>query len=274
MVLPETAFVNVGLVSGYRRKRQRAFEDMSSTEMAPRLALLSVLCTGSGVMVLLQIHSDNLLALAVAPLLRPLGWLGIALGVALVPIAALIWRHGLRAQGAFSRTGFTRADLRKLSPDQFEEWCADRLRERGYQVTIVGGQSDHGVDLIAERDGRRMVVQCKRWFGIRLVGEPQVRDLYGAMQHEQASTAMVITTGQYSEAATKWAENKPIRLCGAEQLLAGTPLAAIKPTAITAASKQQCPSCGRDLLRRTNRRTQDVFWGCSGYPTCRFTRAS
>lgn len=242
--------------------------------MAPRLALLAAMCIGSGVMVLRLINSDNLLAVAVAPLLSPLGWLGIALGVALVPIAVLTWRHALRAQGAFRRTGFTPRDLRKLSPDQFEEWCAERLREQGYRVAVVGGQSDHGVDLIAERDGQRMVVQCKRWFGARLIGEPQVRDLFGAMQHEHASSAMVLTTGQYSEAATKWAENKPIRLWGAEQLIAGTPQAAIRPTTITAASEQRCPSCGLDLVRRTNRRTQDVFWGCSGYPTCRFTRAS
>lgn len=261
-------------MSGYRRRRERSFDEMTAAEAAPRLTLLAALCIGGGVFTLTQANSNNLWSIALSPLFRPLGWIGVATGLVLVPIAALVWRRAARNRAAFSRTGYTRQDLRALSPNQFEEWCAGRLREQGYRVTVVGGQGDHGVDLVAEREGARMVVQCKRWFGVRLVGEPQVRDLFGAMQHDQASSAMVITTGQYSEAATKWAQGKPIRLWSAEQLVAGSPLASSKPSPITVARQQQCPSCGRNLLRRVNRRTQDVFWGCAGYPTCRYPRAT
>ena len=261
-------------MSGYRRKRERGFDEMTAAEAAPRLMLLAAFCIGSGIYALIHAGSNNLWSIAFASISRPMGWISVATGVVLVPIAALVWRRAVRNKAAFSRTGFTRKDLRALSPDQFEEWCADRLREQGYRVSVVGGQGDHGVDLIAEREGARMVVQCKRWFGVRLVGEPQIRDLFGAMQHEQASSAMVMTTGQYSEAATTWAQGKPIRLWGAEQLIAGSPPAAIKQTTITATSAQHCPSCGRTLLRRVNRRTQDAFWGCAGYPTCRYTRAT
>ena len=261
-------------MSGRRRKRERGFNEMTAAEAAPRLTALAALCIGSGIFALVQTGSANPMSAAFASILRPLGWIGIATGLVVVPIAVLVWRRACRNQAAFHRTGFTPKDLRALSPEQFEEWCADRLREQGYRVSVVGGQGDHGVDLIAEREGARMVVQCKRWFGVRLIGEPQIRDLFGAMQHERASSAMVITTGQYSEAATTWAQGKPIRLWGFEQLIAGTPPASVKPTTITAASREQCPSCGRDLIRRVNRQTQAKFWGCAGYPTCRFTRAT
>jgi len=139
-------------------------------------------------------------------------------------------------------------------------------------VSPVGGQGDHGVDLIAERDGARTAVQCKRWFGVRSVGEPEIRDLFGAMQHEGASSGLVLTTGRYSDAAVKWAQGKPIKLWGVEELMAGSPPASVRPTVLSAPSTQACPSCGRDLVRRVNRNTQIPFWGCAGYPACRFTR--
>jgi len=57
------------------------------------------------------------------------------------PILALWWRHVLRADAANERTTNTRAQLRDLSPDQFEEWSAKRLGELGYTVRRTGGQA-------------------------------------------------------------------------------------------------------------------------------------
>lgn len=38
---------------------------------------------------------------------------------------------------------------------------------------------------------------------------------------------------------------------------------------------RKCPRCGKDMVLRTTRRGPNVgrrFWGCSGYPACRYTR--
>jgi ssDNA-binding Zn-finger/Zn-ribbon topoisomerase 1 len=35
-----------------------------------------------------------------------------------------------------------------------------------------------------------------------------------------------------------------------------------------------CPRCGSPLVERHNSKTGDVFFGCSGYPHCRYTRKS
>lgn len=118
-----------------------------------------------------------------------------------------------------------------------------------------------------------MVVQCKRWYSGRSVGESDVRDLAGAMQHENASSGMLLTTEQFTPAAMAWAQGKPIKLWNVEQLVAASPVAAVKEMAVAAGpSTESCPSCGRQLVRRTNRTTQVPFWGCTGYPSCRFTR--
>lgn len=35
-----------------------------------------------------------------------------------------------------------------------------------------------------------------------------------------------------------------------------------------------CPRCGNEMVKRTNRKSGDVFWGCSDFPKCRGTRKS
>lgn len=45
--------------------------------------------------------------------------------------------------------------------------------------------------------------------------------------------------------------------------------------AVAASGAGTCPSCGKRLVLRKARRGANVgerFWGCSSYPTCRYTR--
>jgi hypothetical protein len=44
-------------------------------------------------------------------------------------------------------------------------------------------------------------------------------------------------------------------------------------TAIRVRYKPHCADCGKPLVLRTNRLTQKKFWGCSGFPRCRYTRS-
>lgn len=245
---------------------------MSAEELGPRLALMSVVALAVGVFILVAPLASSSPFVAAFAQARLVGLSVIAIAVSFGVAAYFVIRHAQAKTARFEPTGVTLKELRSLSPQEFEGWCAARLRQQGYQVTVVGGRGDHGVDLIAERDGGRMVVQCKRWYGGRSVGESEIRDLAGAMQHEQASSGMVVTTEQFTPAAVSWAQGKPIRLWNVEQLIAAPPLSAVPLTTSAAPSAETCPTCGRDLVRRTNRSTQAPFWGCSGYPTCRFTR--
>ena len=61
--------------------------------------------------------------------------------------------------------------LAGLSPEAFEAWVGDRLREAGSAVRATPLQGDHGADLLATRDGGLTVVQCKHPPG-RAVGVP------------------------------------------------------------------------------------------------------
>lgn len=255
------------------RRRGREPDDMSAEELGPRLIVMSVVAIAVGLVLLVAPLISSWQFASAFVQVRPVAVSVIAIGAAFGVAAYFVFRYARAKTARFEQTGVTLKELRSLSPAEFEQWCAARLREQGYQVTVVGARGDHGVDLIAEREGSRMVVQCKRWYSGRSVGESDVRDLAGAMQHESASSGMLLTTEQFTPAAMAWAQGKPIKLWNVEQLVAASPVAAVKEMAVAAGpSTESCPSCGRQLVRRTNRTTQVPFWGCTGYPSCRFTR--
>lgn len=193
---------------------------------------------------------------------------------------AVLWWQSIRSFQAIRRTYETRQQLAALTPVEFEQWCANRLRALGYSVRHVGGQGDHGIDLFAEKDGDLSVVQCKRFTGRRTVGEPQLRDLFGAMHAEKAVRAIVMTAGFFTAEARAWARGKPIELWDADRIVS-SPTAAMPQPSIEApripvadvnASALACGQCGSEMLIRRNRSTGESFYGCSRYPSCRFTR--
>jgi len=110
-------------------------------------------------------------------------------------------------------------DIRHLSADGFEDFVAGLFLARGYKAKIVGGDGDHGVDIVLSNpQGDRELVQCKKW-DRWWVGEPVVRDFYGAFVHDgQAVRGYIVTTSVFSEAAREWAEGKPIHLIDGKEL--------------------------------------------------------
>lgn len=101
--------------------------------------------------------------------------------------------------------------LMALSPREFEKLVATLFKANGHQAQVLGGSSDHGIDILVLSDEKeKWIVQCKRYNGS--VGEPVVRDLYGAMGHEGAQRAYLVTTGSFTTQAQEWAVGKPIVL--------------------------------------------------------------
>ncbi len=111
-------------------------------------------------------------------------------------------------------------DIRDLSPDHFEKFVAGLFVKRGYEASIVGGDGDHGVDIVVTNpQGERELVQCKRW-DRHWIGEPVVRDFYGAFMHDgQAVRGYIVTTSVFSDAARAWVDGKPIALIDGKGLV-------------------------------------------------------
>ena len=107
--------------------------------------------------------------------------------------------------------------LKKMDPIEFEHFVGYLYQKQGYTVSTTVTSGDEGVDLFLRKGVRTAVVQCKRYAGT--VGQPTVRDLYGAMAHTKANRAMLVTTGTISRPAEAWAVGKPIDLVDGHELI-------------------------------------------------------
>lgn len=104
-----------------------------------------------------------------------------------------------------------------LTETELEKFSAQIFSKMGYKVQLTGKAGDHGIDIIlVNPKGQKEIVQCKQWN--KPVGEPQIRDLYGAMQHEKAIRGWLIAPRGFSETARKWAKGKAIELIDDEQM--------------------------------------------------------
>ena len=113
----------------------------------------------------------------------------VAVGVALV---ARRNRHRREIERARSIS-----QMQALTPERFEGLVAAMFKQKGYTTTLTPQQGDHGIDIVLRApNGEKEVVQCKRYQG--QVGEPIVRDFFGAMLHENAVRGYIVTTGEFT----------------------------------------------------------------------------
>jgi hypothetical protein len=98
-----------------------------------------------------------------------------------------------------------------LSDLELEKLAEQVYRKLGYSVQHVGQTGDHGIDvLLINPNNQKEIVQCKQWS--KPVGEAALRDLYGAMMHDQAIRGWIWAPRGFSGPAKAWAQGKPIVL--------------------------------------------------------------
>ena len=97
-----------------------------------------------------------------------------------------------------------------MTPSEFETFCADELRRAGWNARVTMQSRDQGVDVIAEKDGRRIVLQCKLY--ARPVGNKSVQEATAARAHEQAQFGAVVSNNRYTDAAEQLASTNRILL--------------------------------------------------------------
>lgn len=85
----------------------------------------------------------------------------------------------------------------------YERFCARLLQESGWRARPTQASGDQGCDVIAERDGLRLVVQCKRYG--RPVGNAAVQEIAAAALHWSADWAAVVSNAGFTPAARKLA---------------------------------------------------------------------
>ncbi|MFW5434052.1 restriction endonuclease [Paenibacillus apiarius] len=149
------------------------------------------------------------------------------------------------------------------------------VRAQGYKTQVTKAAGDYGADLVLQKEGKKIVVQAKRYN--KNVGIKAVQEAQASIAHYGAEEAWVVSNSDYTAAAYDLAKSNKVKLINREALidmiLAMNPGTAPTPKAVIAAApvdKLTCQRCGNKLVLRSGPKGQ--FYGCSNFPKCRYTK--
>jgi restriction system protein len=166
--------------------------------------------------------------------------------------------------------------LKGLKPTEFEDYIASLYAKLGYKTERVGQSHDGGIDVVAEKNGVINYIQCKK-FITKKVRLSDIRDFYGAISAKLTQgNGIFITTNYFTTEAKKFAEDNMIEAIDGYALLKLVKLVNDEKEIINPMSKEipqevdLCPKCGAKLVLRNGK--YGDFYGCSGYPKCKFIK--
>jgi HJR/Mrr/RecB family endonuclease len=141
----------------------------------------------------------------------------------LLAIIERVAQENLAEVSFLAGTGGSYQGIEKLSPIEFEYYCADILSHAGWNATVTQASGDQGVDVIAERQGIRLVVQCKKYSSP--VGNKAVQEIAAGRIHQQARSsslradhAVVVTNNGFTPSARELANTTNVKLLHLSEL--------------------------------------------------------
>ena len=94
---------------------------------------------------------------------------------------------------------------------EFEFFCADLLRDRGFvEVEVTRGSGDYGIDILTEKDGVTYAIQCKR-YGTP-VGVKAIQEAYAGRDYYDRMVGAVMTNQYFTSPAVEAAGKLKILL--------------------------------------------------------------
>ena len=103
-------------------------------------------------------------------------------------------------------------DAASVPPDghEFEHWVADALTRYGWRVQVTRGSGDQGLDVIAEKAGKRVGLQCK-FYGSP-VGNKAVQEAHAGKVYYGVDAVGVLTNASFTPSATALALATGVKL--------------------------------------------------------------
>ena len=151
--------------------------------------------------------------------MESLKWLfgGLLLIGSVVAALLVAWHLWSRPTTPTARELFLRFEaVRSMSGAQFEVFTADLFRALGHQAVVLGGAGDQGVDVIVNRRGERVALQCKNHK--RAVGNRPVQEVFAGARHHRCVEACVVAPGGYTRGAIALARSRGVSLFDADSV--------------------------------------------------------
>lgn len=126
--------------------------------------------------------------------------------------AASVVNRFTRQQDEFRRREcpLSATEAHQISPSEYEQLCASILNDFGWQAQVTQSSRDHGADVIAEKRGVRVVIQCKRY--LQPVGNKAVQEAHSALGLYAGHVACVVAPSGFTPQARREANGLAVKL--------------------------------------------------------------
>jgi len=98
----------------------------------------------------------------------------------------------------------------EMSPNEYEHYCADLLREKGWEAKVTKASGDQGVDIIATRGRLKIAVQCKLY--AKPVGNKAVQEIRTGVEFVEADYGVVVAPKGFTRSAKELANKTGVKL--------------------------------------------------------------
>jgi HJR/Mrr/RecB family endonuclease len=169
-----------------RRKRRTSYQAV--------LLLVAIVVVIAGIALVLEIIQSSF---------------GVILAAGLIVTAIVYGTLAAKSQARTDQLWRDVSRLRSLSGAEFERHVADTYRKLGYQA-ILTPTHDQGADVIAEKSGERIAIQCKHWGSS--VGNDAVQQAIAGKAFYKCNQAVVICTSGFTSGALELAGSTGTRL--------------------------------------------------------------
>jgi restriction system protein len=139
---------------------------------------------------------------------------GALAGAPFLVIGVIAASRQLRAPSA-ARVAQTLQSVGSMSWRDFSDLVEEAFRRDGYEVARLSAPQ---ADLAITRAGRTALVCCRRWKAASTGIEP-LRDLHSAMEGREAHESIFMTTGDITDNARRFANERKIRLLQGPELV-------------------------------------------------------
>jgi hypothetical protein len=184
-----------------------------------------------------------------------------AIAVGVAGFLGLLWLAGVVRDSHRRLLVEWTSNLRTLDGAEFEWLVGEVFRREGWNIQETGRQDapDGNVDLVLTRQGRRVLVQCKRWQA-RQVGVDEIRSFAGTLRGRDVGRGdgCFVTLSRFTSPAREEAKAQGIELVNGVDLYERME---------RVRRKEPCPVCGAPLVLN---RSMHGWWlrcvadGCRG----------
>lgn len=103
-----------------------------------------------------------------------------------------------------------------MDPYEYEGYCARILRSVGWDAEVTKASGDQGVDVVATKSGRTVVIQVKKY--TNPAGNDAVQQIYAGRTYYDAGHAAVVCTAGFTRSAQALAEKAGVHLLHHDEL--------------------------------------------------------